>query len=123
MNYIYTMTTQNGTQVNLTMNDLAFAHNLYRFFATREYIQDNYPSLTDQQLDIVTDRTLAIEDSYGYDEDDAIEQAIKEEELAWNFINSGWRVALITTAILITHSAWVNLSCGRCSLTTQSKRK
>lgn len=82
MKYIYTMTTQNGTQVNLTMNDLAFAHNLYRFFATREYIQDNYPNLTDQQLDIVTDRTLAIEDSYGYDEDDAIEQAIKEEELA-----------------------------------------
>ena len=81
MKYIYTMTTQDGTQVNLTMNDLAFAHNLYRFFATREYIQDNYPNLTDQQLDIVTDRTLAIEDSYGYDEDEAIEQAIKEEEL------------------------------------------
>lgn len=81
MKYIYTMTTQDGTQVNLTMNDLAFAHNLYRFFATREYIQDNYPNLTDQQLDIVTDRTLAIEDSYGYDEDDAIEQAIKEEEI------------------------------------------
>lgn len=82
MKYIYTMTTQDGTQVNLTMNDLTFAHNLYRFFATREYIQDNYPNLTDQQLDIVTDRTLAIEDSYGYDEDNAIEQAIKEEELA-----------------------------------------
>ena len=82
MKYIYTMTTQDGTQVNLTMNDLTFAHNLYRFFATREYIQDNYPSLTGQQLDIVTDRTLALEDSYGYDEDDAIEQAIKEEALA-----------------------------------------
>lgn len=82
MKYIYTMTTQDGTRVNLTMNDLTFAHNLYRFFTTREYIQDNYPSLTDQQLDIVTDRTLAIEDSYGYDEDDAIEQAIKEEKLA-----------------------------------------
>lgn len=82
MKYVYTMTTQDGTQVNLTMNDLAFAHNLYRFFATREYIQDNYPNLTDQQLDIVTDRTLVIEDSYDYDEDDAIEQAIKEEELA-----------------------------------------
>lgn len=82
MKYIYTMTTQDGTQVNLTMSDLTFVHNLYRFFATCEYIQDNYPSLTDQQLDIVTDRTLAIEDSYGYDEDDAIEQAIKEEELA-----------------------------------------
>lgn len=82
MKYIYTMTTQDGTQVNLTMNDLTFAHNLYRFFATREYIQDNYPNLTDQQLDIVTDRTIAIEDSYDYDEDDAIEQAIKEEELA-----------------------------------------
>lgn len=82
MKYIYTMTTQDGTQVNLTMNDLTFAHNLYRFFATREYIQDNYPSLTGQQLDIVTDRTLALEDSYGYDEDDAIEQAIKEETLA-----------------------------------------
>ena len=81
MKYIYTMTTQDGTQVNLTMNDLTFAHNLYRFFATREYIQDNYPSLTGQQLDIVTDRTLAHEDSYGYDEDDAIEQAIKEEEI------------------------------------------
>lgn len=51
------------------------------FTATREYIQDNYPSLSDQQLDIVTDRTLALEDSYGYDEDDAIEQAIKEEEI------------------------------------------
>lgn len=82
MNYVYTMTTQDGTQVNLTMSDLAFAHNLYRFFATREYIQDNYPSLTDQQLDIVTDRTLTIEDGYGYNEDDAIEQAIKEEEIA-----------------------------------------
>ena len=82
MKYVYTMTTQDGTQFNLTMSDLAFAHNLYRFFATREYIQDNYPSLTDQQLDIVTDRTLILEDSYGYDEDDAIEQAIKEEELA-----------------------------------------
>ena len=82
MKYIYTMTTQDGTQVNLTMNDLTFAHNLYRFFATREYIQDNYPSLTGQQLDIVADRTLALEDSYGYDEDDAIEQAIKEEALA-----------------------------------------
>ena len=81
MKYIYTMTTQDGTQINLTMNDLTFAHNLYRFFATREYIQDNYPSLTGQQLDIVTDRTLALEDSYGYDEDDAIEQAIKEEEI------------------------------------------
>ena len=56
MKYIYTMTTQDGTQANLAMNDLAFAHNLYRFFATREYIQDNYPSLTNQQLDIVTDR-------------------------------------------------------------------
>ena len=81
MKYIYTMTTQDGTQVNLTMNDLTFAHNLYRFFDTREYIQDNYPSLTGQQLDIITDRTLALEDSYGYDEDDAIEQAIKEEEI------------------------------------------
>lgn len=82
MNYIYTMTTQDGTQVNLTMSDLAFAHNLYRFFATREYIQDNYPSLTDQQLDTITERTLTIEDSYGYNEDDAIEQTIKEEEIA-----------------------------------------
>lgn len=82
MKYVYTMTTQDGTQVNLTMSDLAFAHNLYRFFATREYIQDNYPSFTDQQLDIVTERTLTIEDSYGYNEDDAIEQAIKEEEIA-----------------------------------------
>ena len=81
MKYVYIMTTQDGTQVNLTMSDLAFAHNLYRFFATREYIQDNYPSLTDQQLDIVTERTLTIEDSYGYNEDDAIEQAIKEEEI------------------------------------------
>lgn len=81
MKYIYTMTTQDGTQVNLTMSDLAFAHNLYRFFATREYIQNNYPSLTDQQLDIVTERTLTIEDSYGYNEDDAIEQAIKKEEI------------------------------------------
>ena len=81
MKYIYTMTTQDGTQINLTMNDLAFAHNLYRFFTTREYIQDNYPSLTNQQLDIVTDRAIAIEDSYDYDEDDAIEQAIKEEKL------------------------------------------
>lgn len=78
MKYLYTMTTQDGTQVNLTMNDLAFAHNLYRFFATREYIQDNYPTLTDQQLDAVTDRALAIEDSYDYDEDDAIEQALNE---------------------------------------------
>lgn len=78
MKYIYTMTTQDGTQVNLTMNDLAFAHNLYRFFATREYIQDNYPTLTDQQLDAVTDRVLAIEDNYNYDEDDAIEQALNE---------------------------------------------
>ena len=78
MKYIYTMTTQSGTQVNLTMDDLAFAHNLYRFFATREYIQDNYPTLTDQQLDGVTDRAIAIEDSYDYDEDDAIEQALNE---------------------------------------------
>lgn len=78
MKYVYTMTTQEGAQVNLTMSDLAFAHNLYRFFATREYIQDNYPSLTDQQLDTITDRALAIEDSYGYDEDDAIEQAFSE---------------------------------------------
>lgn len=78
MKYIYTMTTQDGTQVNLTMSDLAFAHNLYRFFATREYIQDNYPTLTDQQLDAVTDRAITIEDSYDYDEDDAIEQALNE---------------------------------------------
>lgn len=78
MKYIYTMTTQDGTQVNLTMNDLAFAHNLYRFFATREYIQDNYPTLTDQQLDTVTDRALTIEDSYDYDEDDAIKRAVNE---------------------------------------------
>ena len=81
MKYVYTMTTQDGTQVNMTMSDLAFAHNLYRFFATREYIQDSYPNLTNQQLDIVTDRTLDIEDSYGYDEDDAIEQVVKEEKL------------------------------------------
>lgn len=78
MKYIYTMTTQDGAQVNLTMNDLAFAHNLYRFFTTREYIQDNYPTLTDQQLDDVTDRAITIEDSYNYDEDDAIEQALNE---------------------------------------------
>lgn len=78
MKYIYTMTTQDGTQVNLTMNDLAFAHNLYRFFATREYIQDDYPTLTDQQLNAVTDRTLDLEDSYGYDEDDAIKRAVNE---------------------------------------------
>lgn len=32
MKYIYTMTTQDGTQVNLTMNDLAFAHNLLSLF-------------------------------------------------------------------------------------------
>lgn len=78
MKYIYTMTTQDGTQVNLTMSDLAFAHNIYRFFATREYIQDNYPTLTGQQLDAITDRALTIEDSYDYDEDDAIEQALNE---------------------------------------------
>lgn len=78
MKYIYTMTTQDGAQVNLTMNDLAFAHNIYRFFATREYIQDDYPTLTDQQLDAVTDRTLDLEDSYGYDEDDAIKRAVNE---------------------------------------------
>nr|DAH09469.1 MAG TPA: hypothetical protein [Caudoviricetes sp.] len=78
MKYVHTMTTENGTQVNLTMNDLSFAHSLYRFFTTREYINDNYPTLTDQQLDTITDRALTIEDSYGYDEDDAIEQALNE---------------------------------------------
>ena len=31
MKYIYTMTTQDGTQVNLTMNDLTFAHNLFYY--------------------------------------------------------------------------------------------
>lgn len=81
MKYVYTMTTQDGTQVNLTMADLTFIHGVYRFFATREYIQDNYPSLTDQQLDTITERTLTIEDSYGYKEDDAIEQVIKEEKI------------------------------------------
>lgn len=71
MKYIYTMITQDGTQVNLTMGDLAYAHNLYRFFATREYINDNYLTLTN--------RALAIEDSYdGYNEDDAIKRAINE---------------------------------------------
>lgn len=79
MKYIYTMTTQDGTQVNLTMNDLAFTHNLYRFFATREYIQDNYLTLTDRELDAVTTRALTIEDSYdGYNEDDAVKRAVNE---------------------------------------------
>ncbi len=78
MKYVYTMTTENGTQVNLTMNDLSFAHSLYCFFATREYIQDNYPAITDQQLDAITDRTLVLEDKYGYSEDDAIKRAVNE---------------------------------------------
>lgn len=79
MKYIYTMITQDGTQVNLTMDDLAYAHNLYRFYAIREYIQNNYPALSDQQLNAVTDRALTIEDSYdGYNEEDAIKRAVNE---------------------------------------------
>lgn len=78
MKYAYVMTTENGTQINLTMNDLAFAYNLYRFFTTREYINDNYPDLTDKQLDAITDRAIDIEDSYDCTEDDAIEEAYRE---------------------------------------------
>lgn len=79
MKYIYTMTTQNGTQVNLTMDDLTYAHNLYRFFATRKYINDNYLTLTDRELDAVTNRVLTIQDSYdGYNEEDAIKRAVNE---------------------------------------------
>lgn len=79
MKYIYTITTQDGTRVNLTMGDLAYVHNLYRFFATREYINNNYLTLTDRELDAITNRALTIQDSYdGYNEEDAIKRAVNE---------------------------------------------
>lgn len=54
-------------------------HNLYRFFATREFIKDNYLTLTDRELDTITNRALTIQDSYdGYNEEDAIKRAVNE---------------------------------------------
>lgn len=76
--YVYTMKTEDGTDIKLTMSDLTFIHGAYRFLATREYINDNYPNLSDEQLDAISEHAIELEDNYHYREDDAIEQAFDE---------------------------------------------
>ena len=75
--YVYAMKTEDGTDIKLTMNDMMNIHNEYRFLIKCEYILENYPESVDKVCEI-TRRAIALEDNYGYPEDDAIEQAYDE---------------------------------------------
>lgn len=79
-NYACIMNTENGSIVKLTMNDLLLAYREYRFLTKRSYILENYPE-SEICVDEITKRAIELEDNYHYNEDDAIEQAIKEEEI------------------------------------------
>ena len=77
-NYVCIMNTEDGSVVKLTMNDLQLAYREYRFLTKRNYINDNYLNLSDEQLNAIAKRAIELEDSYHYREDDAIEQAFDE---------------------------------------------
>lgn len=79
MNYDYAciMNTEDGSVVKLTMNDLRLAYDEYRFLTTRNYILENYPE-SEACVDRMVARAIELEDSYHYQEDDAIEQAFDE---------------------------------------------
>ena len=79
MNYDYAciMNTENGSVVKLTMNDLRLAYREYRFLTKRDYILENYPE-SEACVDRIAARAIELEDSYHYQEDDAIEQAFDE---------------------------------------------
>lgn len=69
--------TEHGQTVNMTMNDLKDAYDEYRFLAKRDYILENYPE-SEACVDRIAARAIELEDSYHYQEDDAIEQAFDE---------------------------------------------
>lgn len=78
MKYVYSITTEDGTPINLTMTDLSRIYNIYRFLSTREYIQDNYFNLTSTELDTIAYRVIELENKYNYSENEAIKQALAE---------------------------------------------
>lgn len=69
--------TEHGQTVDMTMNDLKDAYDEYRFLAKRDYILENYPE-SEACVDRIAARAIELEDSYHYQEDDAIEQAFDE---------------------------------------------
>ena len=72
--------TEHGQTVDMTMNDLEEAYYEYRFLTKSNYILANYPDVGERISQIVA-RAIDLEDKYNYREDDAIEQAIEEEEI------------------------------------------
>ena len=69
--------TEHGQTVDMTMNDLEEAYYEYRFLTKCDYVLANYPDVGERVNQIVA-RTIELEDSYHYREDDAIEQAFDE---------------------------------------------
>lgn len=69
--------TEHGQTVEMTMNDLKDAYDEYRFLTKRDYILENYPE-SEACVDRIAARAIELEDSYHYQEDDAIEQAFDE---------------------------------------------
>ena len=74
--------TEHGQTIDMTLNDLKDAYYEYRFLTKAEYVRANYPDISDIQVNQITARAIDLEDDYHYPEDDAIEQAIEEEEIA-----------------------------------------
>ena len=69
--------TEHGQTVDMTLNDLEEAYYEYRFLTKCDYVLANYPDVGEGVHQIVA-RAIALEDSYHYREDDAIEQAFDE---------------------------------------------
>lgn len=69
--------TEHGQTIEMTMNDLKDAYDEYRFLTKRNYILENYPE-SEACVERIAARAIELEDSYHYQEDDAIEQAFDE---------------------------------------------
>lgn len=70
--------TEHGQTVDMTLNDLKEAYYEYRFLTKCDYIRANYPDVGDNQITQIVARAIELEDSYHYQEDDAIKQAFDE---------------------------------------------
>lgn len=81
--------TRAGVEVELTEDDMLSIHQHFEVQCTAYYLRENHEYWSEEKVQNIASETRRQMDSYGYDEDEAIEEVIKdyekmrEEMLVW----------------------------------------
>ena len=79
-NHIFKL--QNGSEVELNDIEMQRIHEYFQQQCTADYIRENYPDLTEKEVQTYAINVRIRMDKYGCEEEEAVEYIVKDQEEA-----------------------------------------